>query len=544
MHKFLKAKLVHKLILPLLFLTFFVGLLLALRSHAHSYYFPDETDHVAVGWAMHRFDKTLYTDLSTNHQPIPVLVGALITKLVPYNTLFQLVDRVRLSMFAFILLSSALLTIRFSWKGFLTSVLTQSVAYYYFGFHVLAESLAVPAISFIMLLLLEMTYKKQTVPKYWPKILDTVAFTTAIFWVGFNLLVSWPFLLISTVYYLIKVDKKEKMTFTTTAFILVSSLFLIIPFSAWFEETVYNMILYFIPTASTEIGLIGYLKLLVYPCLHWFYINKSPISVSIAFSSLLFLLTVIKQTKLESIKLKIKKTDPWRKKYRSLFKIIAFFALVSSLNTRVAELPIAFFNAFHLYPFVAAFNSLIVFFLINNWKRLRLTNKIMFFSLLFLLLFNNSSWWREKKDNLFQYYVEYDPWQAYANALKTVKKPRDTLLTATNGHGYMNMMADLPFAGRQNFHLPWSYSVPKLRDEFHQLLENNPPTFIYIIRDGSKYEFALSAIIKEDYQQLYRSDGRQTWIFMHNDAITRSTPEEWQKFEEQFFWLPEGAKVE
>ncbi len=113
--------------------------------------FKDETEHVTLGWMMWRFEKKLYSDLSTNHQPLPVLAGLALTKMMNFNTLYQLIERMRLAMFLFYCLAMWGLIIRFRWQGFWVSLLTFSASYYFFGWHVLAESLVWPFVAYVVL---------------------------------------------------------------------------------------------------------------------------------------------------------------------------------------------------------------------------------------------------------------------------------------------------------------------------------------------------------------------------------------------------------
>lgn len=135
----LLRKHVQTLLLFILLGVFAVAILWGLRKNTQSFYFQDETDHVAMGWMMHTFDKTLYADLSTNHQPIPVYFGAFLMDVIPYVTLFELIERLRLGMFLFFLLIGVGLVARFREQGLFAFVLTFSVGYYFFAWHVLRK---------------------------------------------------------------------------------------------------------------------------------------------------------------------------------------------------------------------------------------------------------------------------------------------------------------------------------------------------------------------------------------------------------------------
>jgi hypothetical protein len=115
-----------------LFLVFFAILFIGVRNQSMSWYFQDETEHVAVGWMLIHFHRQMYTDLSSLHQPLPIFVGGILSRIIPFTTFFECIDRLRISMWLFALVTSFVMTLRFRWKGLLAVFLTYSLGQYFF----------------------------------------------------------------------------------------------------------------------------------------------------------------------------------------------------------------------------------------------------------------------------------------------------------------------------------------------------------------------------------------------------------------------------
>ena len=494
----MKNKWLSILGLGVVFIVFFFFQFKALRNHSQSFYFQDETEHVTLGWMLQRFDKDLYIDISSNHQPLPILVGAAFSKVIKFNSLFQLIERTRLLMFAFGMLGSLFLSIRFKWSGLLSSILLQSVIYYYFGWHVLAESLVVPMIQFMMLSLWSLYHTKKVTK--WIFIFDAVVMGLSSWWIIFSLLALWPFVLVVNLIYALLLFKKHQLKLFTISssmvLLLTGIMFYFISPIAWWGETIFNPVKYFIPYLP-YLDLVKRLEILFYPLLNaikfthfvgrWFLVLSLALSIHVAF------------------------------KRKILLPLVAWCLLVL-LNLRVYIPTQLFFTGFHLLPLMAGSATVTSIFLLKLIK-IKSISKLGIGIVFLLLLINNNGWWAEVKDKQNESDIQYGTFQSLAHAINSIKENDDQLFSAPNGHGYLNMMTDLSIAGRQLFHLPWAYRSPKLRAEFEELMKNNPPTFIYFHADKDGYSHQLSAIVKKDYSEIKRTNGDHTNLFIRKDRI-------------------------
>ncbi len=509
----------HRVLSFLLLLIFFAILLIGVKNQSHSFYFQDETEHVTLGWMITDFSRDLYHNLSTNHQPLPVLVGALLAKVIPYATFFEFVDRLRLSMWAFALITSAVIVTRYSWRGLLSVLITYSLGHYFFAWHVLAESLVIPAVIWMSWSILDKDQLK----------LDPVIFGLATFWITFSLLPLWPFVLLANIYYFQQSTQNHRKLQLLSPAVAFVGLFSYINFFEWLQEAVINNLVYFIPIEANN-DVWHYLWLLLFPLIH----ITTPSHVISRFYISAIVIGIAYWVQLQSSSVK---------RWRATFQPLAMIGLVYLLNTRVSQPNSIFFQGFHAFPYVAGVSVLTSWATIFLYQKLShkqsnnlLRNGIVITSCLILL--TNLSWVWEKRNRLSDYNIQYDTFQAYGAALKTISHPGDSLLTGPDGSGYLNMMANVPLAGRQNFHLEWAYRVPYLRDAWLEMMRTNPPTFIYFNLKDDSYSRVLKPLIDVNYAVLNRADGSPTDLRMRKDALEKVTPEQWQKFEEQAFQKP------
>lgn len=514
----------------ILFLVFSAILFIGVRKNTQSFRFEDETDHVAMGWMMHRFDKQLYRDLSTNHQPFPVLIGAAFSKVISFSTLFELVERLRISMFLYAFLWGTLIVFRFRWRGLFAHSLTYSLGYYFFAWHVLAESLAAAPLLFASLYLCEKLFIKQKSP-LWREKFDGVLLAISGTLMVTSLLPLWPFCLFAGLAIL---WLSSQTTRKYTIIVGLLTLGLILSFFSpvdWFRETVYNNLYYFLPELP-PLTLAEKISLLFYPFLS-FLKPLDKLSPVLMFPLLLTIgVLILRQWKRGKPSSKV-----------ILFVSFLYFLLILS-NPRVMRFPIAFYEGFHLEPFIALFFALIVSACWFTIQKLFDKKGLMVLGITLTAFFLlNMNWATRKNDKLNEYYIQYGTIESYSRLISAFKTEGDTLLSGPNGVGYMNMRTDLPIAGRQLFHLPWSYNSPELRKEYQDLLKDNPPTFIYFLDNVSGYHSDLQPVLKANYTEMVQGK-RRTFLFFSNTKKDQMTDAQKKYLEENDFHFRTDQEVE
>lgn len=525
-----KSRILDWTLLAVIFLIVSGCIFIGVRKQSQSFHFEDETDHVAVGWMMNRFHKKLYTDLSTNHQPFPVLAGAVLARVVPYVTMFDLVEHLRLAMFMYGTLWGFCLTVRFKWRGLFSYALTYSVGYYFFAWHVLAESFAAPAVLCIFLFLIEQmlsAHKRSRAQERIDGITMGISFATVVT----SLLPLWPFCLLAGLSTLYLSTKTVRKYMVISGLITVGCIFLFFSPIDWFRESVLNNVLYFLPDAP-KLSAADWIRVLFFPFL----------SILKPFDRLAQMLLLPLAV---SVSLMISKIYTQKKiSKRNVMHISFLYGLLVITNPRVVTFPTAFYQGFHLFPFIAAFFAVVISIIDFSLKKLSPAKLLTFFLICITpLFFFNMSWAMRKTDKLNEYYVQYGTQDSYARLLSAFKADGDTFFSGPNGFGYINMRSDVPIAGRQLFHLQWAYHSPMLREEFHTLLSEHPPTFVYQLEDESGYHADFDPVLKKEYTEVIQ-DKHRTFLYLLNSKIQTMTETQKKYLEDQNLHFRTAAEVE
>lgn len=488
-----------------------------LESHSQSLYFQDETEHVTVGWMVSRFGRKLYSDLTSNHQPIPIFAGMVLAETIPYNTLFQFIDRLRSMMVVFQMLAGGLLVLRFGRKGLVTVVLYTSFIYFYFGWYVLAESLAAPMVAWVMLELLAVKgvgKKSEVIKKEW------VGLSLVVGVAGFTLLPLWLFLIASWWWRMTNLDKRERVKALLVLLVVAVAVCCWVSPGDWWRETVINNVRYFLPfEGGLSVAKMG--RLLVFPLLGLSHLGFGPAR----FYVVGFLLLVMYGLSCR----REKRKGVW-------VRGLIFWMLLFSLNLRVSSPADIFYSGFGLFPYAAGFSALVAQAVVESRGRKQIVLGLMTLS----MLWGNSAWVGEKVDKMNEYFVNYGTFEAYGRAIEAIAPDGASLITGPDGAGYMNMMANVPVAGRQNFHLNWAYRTPELREAFEEMLGSNPPTFVYFVEDENNgFYRMLKPRLESDYVALKRRDGSETRLMVNRQVLVLVTEQQWLKLEDLFFQRPE-----
>ncbi len=424
-----------KIILLFCLFLFFLGQFFFLSKRSQSFNFVDENEHLTPAYFMIKQGKKLYADLVTNHQPLPILTAYWFYRLVSFPNAFMLIERVRQFMLFFSFLGAFLLVWRFGKAGLLGVIFLETVKFYFFGYHLLAESLTVYPLMYYAGWFFEKT-NKISPPKGW-EAKDSLLLGFSCFWLFFNLLPVWPFLAVLAFFYWQKEKQKQKRLFILAFILPTFLLFLFIKPTDWFEQTVINNFRYFIPDeARHKAG--QFFLFVLYPLLAFFQLNQ-PIS---RYYSLLVILTVVSFLFGLILKKEIKN------QLTGFLFFLYFFGLL--LNPRVSGFDISFYTAFHLLPQTAFLTMSVVSFLFFVSKKLTSgffkKSFVLTTALICLIIFLfNTGWWREALsfDKLNEHFIQYGEDESIAMALAAIKKEGDTLLAGPQ-RSFINLFADIP----------------------------------------------------------------------------------------------------
>ncbi len=508
-------KTLRTLILVVLVVLFFALQLFFVLKKSQTLSFSDESEHLTQGAAVLNSQRRLYVDLSTNHQPLPILAAIPIISLSPPANLFMTIERTRQLMWLFSLIGAVALTLRFKWTGLLATILLETSKFYLLGFYILAESLVLYPLMYLMGILLELSLKKT---KTTTSFISDLAWGLATFIVAFSLLPAWPFLVAATICYCYLTRSWRSLVITALSFfILTGLLFSLVSPLGWLQETILNNFHYFLPYETT-MTVSSLTALVLYPLLH-------VVTPGSLVSQLYIVLVVVSAV---SLVLLYKNTT---NKHSLLALVGVGYALLILINPRVTATNIAFFTAFHALPQLAVLCLLTVGL---SWEALERVHRthyfrtvaVFYFLALALFLFSATHWWREslKTDKQNDHFIAYGQEASAALVLTTLKNSSDTLLAGPQS--FLNLASGIALASRQTAFLPWAHRSAALRQEFLEVLTLTPPSFIAFSDPGSPYYPDLLPHLTQNYVQFYRSFGGSTGLYIRRDRLTSITPEQ------------------
>lgn len=460
-----------------------------------SFKFADESEHLVPAYEMIFQDKKLYKDLSTNHQPGPIYLAATVLKLLPTSNMYMLVERTRQFMFALSFLGAAVLVLRFGLLGLLAAVLIEIGKFYLFGYHLLAESVAVYPIMLIGGLVAEKVLLIKTLSKK----VDILLLGVTVSFVALSLLPTWPFLLLVIFFYR-KDIWQYKSWFLVPFLITTTVLFSKSDFLGWISETIVNNYQYFIPYERQ--GDVNILSLLSFPLRAFGYWHE-PVA---RYYALLLVLAGLSF------------------KFLRMRSVLTLWLMFTLLNLRVANPGVSFYGGFHLLPQMA-FLTIVGFFLAEKLKKLVLALGLT------ALIVSSIGWWLESglftKTN--EHFISYGESESIAMALAAIKNPGDELLAGPQ-EGLINLAATIPSATRQTAYLDWAYRVPRLRQEFTDKINLAPPTFIYFPESTNQFFLALKPLLATKYTRINRTFGDKTDLYISTKNLSLISDGQWQMF--------------
>lgn len=514
-----------------LFLFFFLFLVslsfLLTLKFSQSFHFVDEDDHLVIGYFLNQNLK-LYRDISTNHQPLVYFLAAISQKIFFPQNLYQLLQISRFFLFFYFLIWFTYLSFSFGWPLLVSLFLYEAFKYFIFGYHLLAESLAMPPFIYILSLNFRSFFFDKKNKKS-----DFFLFGLANFLVLFNLLPLLPSLLILDLLFLYSLLKEKKQFYKKVKLIILGFfipllvLFFFISPLEWFKETIINNWKYAIPQISPFKTKEEMLKILFFPFSYFWqkdnFVFNHFIRCLTCFFSFNLVFSFFNKNKNQIF--------CW------FFLVLAVFI---SNNRIIGPQGTVFYGAFHLIPWFAAFLLFNIYSFIFLLKKINSKIIITFFFALFLpfikilsspqmpyfiKIFKD----REHNANFYRYHL-------LIQALKAISKKGDKLAVIPDEVIlYWQSGADL--ASRQVVYYEWQYSVPELKKSFDEMLTFNQPEFIYadFKRIGpASYLKILEETLARDYFEVTRGGINQN-LYIKKEKIKKINENQWQEWQKLSF---------
>lgn len=449
------------------------------KARSLSMHFVDEEDHMAGAELMNRGYK-LHEQIQGNHQPLVYAASAAIQRLTKPNNMFMLVRRHRQSMFIYGLVWSAIILWRFKTNGLIFIVFFEFLKYGLFGNLLLMESLAAyPAVYLFFVFL----------GRKIPHRPELIWLGLSTFVIVFSLVPLYPWLIIVWLGLLLKLKLKiiwPLLAFGGAALLLFS----FYSPTAWFRETIYNNWLYAIPALNPVKTGADWLKIIFFPFQAWLIQNSLQAQFIRLFLSGFLIASVFKP------------------------KLLLLYPLLVLANNRVLTPAAAYYQGFHLLPWLGLMIALFAF----SITSLKLKFKLLLVIWAAALMLNKNMTYFLKTEVEYEYFVNYSTLDDVNFAIKNIKLAGDRLaVTANQPLIYWQTGTDL--ATRQMIYGGWEPKVPELKVDYERVFYgDNPPEIIF----GNDEPELLT----NNYLNIFKH-GQQTELFIRNDRAAKITDAQW-----------------
>jgi hypothetical protein len=465
----------------------FLGLALVLalswrisQQRSLSLHFVDEEDHLAGADLINRGYK-LHEQIQSNHQPLVYFASAAIQKLGRPDNIFMLIRRHRQALFIYGALWSLLLVLRFRSLGLLFVAIFEFLKYGLLGNLLLMESLAVYPVVYLFGVFLE---GKRPSKK------ELLFMGVASWLVVFNLVPLYPWLGIMLLLTLIKA-KKDIVYLLIGLIVPTLILFSFYSPVAWFRETLYNNWIYAVPALNQVKTGADWLKIIFFP----FTAYNSLHSLQASFIALFFtgyLLAALSN--------------------RKLFWL---YPLLLLANNRVLSPGAAYYEGFHLLPWLGLLIAVFVY----SLAKLKFVFVLPLVIWLLVLMFNKNMPYFNTTDPAYEYYVNYSTIDDFNFAVKNISRPGDRM-AVTAIQPLLHWHTDTDLATRQLVYYGWEPNVPELKADYDRVfLGSDPPEIIY----GSDEP----KLLEEKYTNVFRH-GKASELFVRSDRYQQISEEQWQ----------------
>ncbi len=476
--------------------------------YSQSFKFVDEDEHMVVGWLLTQ-RKQLYTDVSTNHQPLNYLTSAAVHQISRPQNLFMLIQRHRQAVFLWSLIWTALLVWRFGGIALFPITIFELIKYWLLGNLFLAESFAVYPTAYIFC-------------ASWQEWMHDIVWNDEWMWgiclvlaTLFSLPLAIPLGILVLVRLCHKLTKISFVRFFAGFVVAIVPIFIIVPFTSWWMETIVYNAQYGVPLLSEFTSILDWIRLWTLP--FWAFIppydNLSVLQLGMGLiwvSSLLVLLV--------------------QRQWRHALFVIGFFFVWGMTNLRVIQLHQYYYSGFHLIPWLLT-GLLLTWFLFHFISIRFLTKKLQVISYgivivgLGIWLTQPTMPYRQLPNPQTESYIQYTPQFQVSEVILTLQNPGDTLMTVPN-ETLPYWLTKLTPATRQVTYYEWQYRNPLLQQQWQAAMQQRPPRFITYLDEGATFTPFIQQQLQQSYVKLFDFP----LVYIRKDSLAFVTEVQRQNF--------------
>ncbi len=447
-------------------LIFFVTLYAPFQANLFNLDLGDENDNFATGQWINQ-GKVAYRDFFLQHQPSPTLMSAALQASFDQNTTFLLIKRHREFILIFSFIFITYLTLKFGLAALMAGVFLELSKFTLLGNLFLAESLVIYPVIYLILTVFRLYTSDKKLSNVDLVICSILLGFISLTLAPLNIFVLFIFFLI-----IFKLEKNNRFKFFKFT-LLVGLLYLIVLskfifFADYLYQTIYINIFKFIPYESNY-HKFSILSVFVLPFQTLFFEN-TPFYILVKILTIVFFATLLALASLKK----------WG------FVLILYLIVICS-NSRPVGFGI-FGQGFHYLPYFATIivltiQNLIYIPSISKNKIYFLTSSI--FTMILIITFTAYGFgeFSKKAVPFDKWYTHYSVSSSYANTIKELSKPSDTLLVMPQ-ESLIYWESGLLASSKYFFTLNIMYSEGFIEEVKLRFAENKPD-FWYLANDSA-----------------------------------------------------------
>lgn len=423
------------------------------HNYALSQPLGDETAHMVGGHLLLK-ERILYKDLQFNHQPFNYFFSAIVEIMTTPDNLYQYISRQRDAVYVYSAIWNMLLYLTVGIPALPFIILFEISKYWLSGYKLLAETLAVYPMLYILGVLMKRHLHAENISNNQLQLVSVAAFI-----IFASLLPLWPAVvyLFVVLVYLNRKYKKKWLYILGPFFILTISLFTLVPINEYLRETIYYNYAYFMPFSIPTVSHANIFLLLFRSVLPPY----QPSQLLVALTLIFLIITVASFRK---------------KRFIYQFGVVVILLIFSNLRVDNYD-----FGSFHLLIWYGIILFIGLYFAVGFFIRFNTLHKAI--AVLYVVFC--FGWVIQhplnpiytKPNTLEEFGNNYAQSETYGKAIKILKSENDRLLIWPSDP-LMLWVGDIYPATRVIEHFAWVHTIPEYQTELKQLFLTSPPEFI------------------------------------------------------------------
>lgn len=462
------------------------------RSHIFSLDFVDEEDNIVIGSYLEN-GKKLYRDIYSQHQPAQFVLANVLQKVTSPDNILMTVKRHREFMILWGIFWITLLTFRFGFPLYITSLVFELTKMILLGNMFLAESFVVYPLIYLCSHLFLSKFKYTN--------LEEIFVLSLIWFLALSLTPLWPLLFAITLYLFVvnKLKTNFLLRFFTLGMLSLTLFYPKVDFLDYYNDVFWINTKFYIPL-TTGISI-------TFSILHAFF---SPFFVLLTSgdSLLLPVLKILSLLFLYNIVQLIRN--------KQILRALALYFLLFLSGLRYIDPGNTLYGGFHMLPWYGT----LLFGALVSLSLPRFARLIVLTVVLFASVFVARILLWDQRDPGTDYFVHYSPSADLSQVVKIISTTTSRTVWVEPVNYWIHYQNNSTLYTTMINYYRWMDQTPPLKMEISQKLSQKLPDLVYL----NNQNLALGEVLSQ-YAPFVR-DGNTTQLYLRRDLLPTLTPQQ------------------